>query len=213
MESVTQLGVESLYQNIGLEMPYLAGPVEGTAEAVRFLRFQSVGQTNQHPFASYSRYMQIFVVSLRRAESGGPGQTSLYTVAWLVKQVDTRTENRVVYQVVFIQTGACQEYKLSKFPFVLYKTSGYAYVLFHIPLVARHDVVQRIILVFQSGSERGRSKKYPVEVAHIHSSGYPRQVVRFTVSVRVVLCSVITVAVGMLHRAVERKLMLVFLPE
>ena len=51
--------------------------VKRTAEAVGFLRFQSVCQLDQHSFSTHSCHMKIFIISLRSTEAGRPGQTSL----------------------------------------------------------------------------------------------------------------------------------------
>ncbi len=52
-------------------------PVNGAADAVRMLRLQPFRQLDKHALTSYCRNVQVFIISLRRTETGGPGDARL----------------------------------------------------------------------------------------------------------------------------------------
>ena len=69
------------------------------------------------------------------------------------------------------------------------------------------------MLIFQTGGKGSRREQYLFEITHIHTTAYESQILGFAIRIRVLLGTVITVTVHMLGRCIERKLMLVFLPE
>ena len=52
-------------------------PVNGAADAVGMLRFQPFRQLDKHALTSYCRNVLVFIISLRRTETGGPSDARL----------------------------------------------------------------------------------------------------------------------------------------
>ena len=97
-------------------------------------------------------------------------------------------------------------------PFVLCKEARYAYVLFHVTLVACHYIMQLVLLVFYTACEYRWREEAVVYLSCICGAGNPCQVIGLAVCVGVTLCTVIAVAVDVLHRCKERQLVLVASP-
>ena len=212
-EHVTQVGVEAFHQHVGLPMSEAGGPVHRTAVAVGAFLAQSVGQFDLHALAAHGRYVQVFVVGLWGAESRGVCQACLQVVCRFIEQVHAGADDEFFYQVVFVQAQSGKERQLFHLPLILHECAGYAYLLFHVAVVSGHDVVQGVVLVFQSTRKGGRGKEAVVHVAHIHAARHCRQVVGRAVGVHVALRAVVAVAVGVLHGGIERHLVFVFSPE
>ena len=114
---------------------------------------------------------------------------------------------------MLVQAGADEHGQYVHLPLVLHEGAGNAYILLHIAVIARHDIVQGVVLILQSAREGGGGEKAVVHVAHVHAACHPRQVVRLAVGVHVLLCAVVAVAVGVLDRAVQGDFMLILAPE
>ena len=52
-----------------------------------------------------------------------------------------------------------------------------------------------------------------MQIAHVHATCHPGQVLGLAVGIRVLLCTIIAVAVGVLHGAIKGEFVLVFFPE
>ena len=196
---MAQVGIETLYKDVCLPVSQVGGPVDRAAVTVGTLLAQVVRQLDLHAFAAYCGDVQVFIVGLRGTETGGVRQARLEVLGRLIKQVDTGTEYQFVYQVVLVQTGADEHGQYVHLPLVLHEGAGDAYILLHIAVIARHDIVQGVVLILQSAREGGGGEKTVIHVAHVHAACHPRQVVRLAVGVHVLLCAVVAVAVGVLE--------------
>ena len=210
---MAQVGIETLYEDIGLPVSQPGGPVHRTAVTVGTLLAQVVRQLDLHAFAADRGHMQVFVVRLRRAETGGVRQARLKILGGLIKQVDAGTEYQLVYQVVLIQTGADEHGQHIHLPLVLHEGAGDAYILPHVAVIARHDIMHGVVLILQSARKGGGGEEAVVHIAYVHAACHPGQVVRLAVGVHILLCAVVAVAVGVLDRAVQRYFMLILAPE
>ena len=194
-------------------MSEMCTPVHRTTITIGTLFTEVISQFNLNSFTTYSCHMQIFIISLRRTETGRICQTCLEILSRFIKEIDTRAENQLVYQVVLIEAGTHQHSELTHLPFILNKGTGYAYILLHITMITSHNIMQGVILIFKTTGKSSRSKETVVHIAYIHATGYPGQIIRFTISIHVLLRSIITVSIRMLNRTIKRNLMLIFTPE
>ena len=113
--------------------------------------------------------------------------------------------------VVYTETS--QQGEVAYLPFVLEEGTGNADFLLEVAVIAGHDIVHAVVAVLQTGSKGSRREEYLIEVTYVHTSTYEGQVVGLTVCIRVLLGTVVAVTVYVLGRGIERKLVLVFLPE
>ena len=114
---------------------------------------------------------------------------------------------------MLVKAGTYQHGKLTHLPFILNKSTGNTYILLHITVITGHDIMQGVILIFQSTGKSGRSKETVIHITNIHTTGNPGQIISLTISIQVLLSPIVTVSVCMLHRAVKRYFMLIFTPE
>ena len=199
---MTQIGVEAFQQYICLPMPNRQCPVHRAAVTIRTFFTQIVCQLNLNTFTSYGRYMKIFVISLWSTETGRICEARLKVIHRLIKQIDTGTENQFINQVVLIHTQTNEHRELSHTPFILNKSTGYAYILFHITVIPGHDIMQSIILIFKTTGKSGRSKKAIIHLPHIHATQYPGKIICFTIRIEILLSAIIAVTIRMLDRTV-----------
>ena len=85
--------------------------------------------------------MQVLVISLRSTETGRVSQTCLKFISRLIKQVHTRTKNKLVNQIMFIHTQSDEHCQLIHTPLVLDESSCHTDILFHITVIAGHNIV------------------------------------------------------------------------
>ena len=111
---------------------------------------------DEHSFPTHGGDMKVFIVGLWGTEACGPGKATLEGFARLIQEVDTRTEDEVFNQVVFVQAESGQQGEVVHLPFVLEEGTGYLYFLAQVASVAGHLVVHLVMLVLQTGGEGGR---------------------------------------------------------
>ena len=210
---MAQVCIETLHQDVCLPVSQMGSPVHRTAVTVGAFFTQVIGEFDLDSLAAYCRHVQVLIVCLRSAETGRVSQACLKIICRLVEQVDAGAENKLVYQVVLVQAGADQHGQYVHLPLILHEGAGNADILLHVTMIAGHDVVQGVVLIFQSAGEGGGGKEAVVHIAHIHAAGNPGQVFRLAVSIHVLLGTIVAVAVGVLYGGVSRNLMLVLLPE
>ena len=69
-----------------------------------------------------------------------------------------------------------------------------------VAVVARHDVVEGVILIFRARRQCGRGKEQTFEAPYIRRTAHVRQVFRLAVGIGVALCPVVAVAIYVLKR-------------
>ena len=97
-------------------------------------------------------------------------------------------------------------------PFSLSVGTGNFHVLFEVAVVACHDVVEGVVLVFESAGECGWSEKQTAEASCVGCTSHIGEVFGLSVCVGVLLGSVVAVAVYVLQRREERYLVSPFFP-
>ena len=202
-KDMAQVCIETFHQNVCLPVPQMGSPVYRTAVTVGTLFTQIVGQFDLDTLTAYCRYVQVLIVCLRSTETGRISQACLKIICRLVEQVDARTENKLVNQVVLVQTGADQHGQYIHFPLILHESTGNADILLHVTMIAGHNVMQGVVLIFQSAGEGSGSKETVVHIAYIHATGNPSQVFRLAVGIHVLLGTIVTVAIGVLDGGVS----------
>ncbi|CCZ15255.1 unknown [Prevotella sp. CAG:487] len=114
---------------------------------------------------------------------------------------------------MLVHPEASQQRETVYLPLALDKSAADADVLSHVAVVAEHHVVERVVLILNARCYDGWSKEQAAEVAGVHRSRHPCEVVGLAVCVRILLRSVVAVAVGVLYGRVERQLVLVTVEE
>ncbi len=147
--------------------------------------------------------MQVLIIRLRSTETGRVSQACLKIICRLVEQVDAGTKNKLVNQVMLVQAGADQHGQCIHFPLILHESAGNADILLHVTMIAGHDIMQGVILIFQSAGKGGGSKETVVHIAHIHATDNPSQVFRLAVGIHVLLGTIVTITVGVLDGGVN----------
>ncbi|MPN13391.1 hypothetical protein SDC9_160712 [bioreactor metagenome] len=122
-------------------MSQVSSPVDRPAVTVRALFTQAIGQYNLHPFSTYGGNVQIFVISLRCAESGRISQTRLKIFNRLVKQVNARAKDHLINEVMLVHTSTSQQSKKIHLPLTLKEPTCYAHLLFHVAMVTGHHIM------------------------------------------------------------------------
>ena len=156
IKHILQRGIETFHQQIGLEMADLSTQIHRSTKTIGLFRLQTFGQADQYPFSTNGGNMEVFIISLWCTETCRPSQTALNGITRLVEHIDTRTENQVVDQVMFIQTETGQKGKVVHLPFILEESTGNTHLLFQISAISRHDVVHIVVRVFHTSGKGSR---------------------------------------------------------
>ena len=110
---------------------------------------------------------------------------------------------------MLVETHTRQQCEHAHIPLILHKGTCNAHILSHIAVIARHYIVQAILLELHSTRKGSRGEYAVVHAAGICCTGNPGKVIGLAVCIGVALRAIVAVAVNMLHRGKERELMLV----
>ena len=100
-------------------------------------------------------HMEILGVSLRRAESGGVGQTEIEIVRRIEADVGAGRQDCIADQGILIDAASDEKAPTVVTPFVLQITAVDVDALHHIVVIAQGDIMQIVMVVLHSGNEFG----------------------------------------------------------
>ena len=184
-------------------------PVDRTTETVGTLLLEVIGKRNLHTLTTYSRNVQVLVIGLWGTEACRIGQARLKITAGLEKKVHARTEDRILNEIMLVETHTGKQCEHVQIPLILRKGTCNAHILPHVAVVTSHYIVHTVLLELHSTRKGSRGEDAVVHAAGICRTGNPGKVIGLAVCIRVTLRAIVAVTVNMLHRGKERQLVLI----
>ena len=144
--------------------------------------------------------MQVFVKGLRGAETLRIAQAYIDIFGGIVAKVDTRAENKILHQVVLVETRTYEEAPTIVFPLVLEIGTTDMHFLVDVSIITRSIVREGIVVIFYTTGHLGRHKEQVVEAMHILHTRNQRKIIGIAIGIEVFAGTIIAVATGVLHR-------------
>ena len=156
------------------------------------LFLQVIREPDAYPFTACDGDVQILVKSLWSAESsridGAEAQITERTVA----DVHPRREHWLGNKAVLVHANSGEEAPAGVLPLILEIGAENAYLLRGFVVIAKGDIVQVIIVIFQTGGQLRRHEQQTVKLVGILTAEDRGEVGGLSVRIRILPCSVIT---------------------